>query len=137
MQCQYTEGKFVFVIPLYCRWLTIGAQGTVVFKVYQTEEADALFTTEADVYSTFHNEGYWDYIVKCYGSFTQGNKRTIILEHAPGGTLLDFFEKTRFPPKTSEELETLWKELFRLLHALHIIHEMPRPIDASTWVLSA
>ncbi|KAF7552103.1 hypothetical protein G7Z17_g4547 [Cylindrodendrum hubeiense] len=109
--------------------------GTVVFKVYQTEAASELFSTEADAYSKFP-EDYWNYIVKCYGSFEQKKKRTIILEYAPGGTLLDFFEKKR-APRDERELNMFWTELLRLLNALYLIHEMSRPTDVSTWVLSA
>ncbi|KAH7157257.1 hypothetical protein B0J13DRAFT_435115 [Dactylonectria estremocensis] len=107
-------------------------EDTVVFKVYH-EAASDIFSSEADVYTLLPRD-YERYIVKYHGSFKQADKNIIILEYAPGGSLLDLFERTRLP--NPDEVKTLWKELFQLLIALYMMHEMEVPADCSTLVLS-
>lgn len=61
-------------------------------------------------------------ITNCYGSFeyAETNKRIIILEYTPAGSLLDFFKKT--PPDNSRSLESLWRSLLLLLDGLYLLH---------------
>ncbi|KAH6894586.1 kinase-like domain-containing protein [Thelonectria olida] len=106
----------------------------VVFKVYQTEQARDLFTTEADAYSIFADE-HGEHVAQCFGSFEQNGKRTIILEWAPGGTLLDFFSRTRLP-NDRQDLEKLWTALSQLLQGLYFINGMSPKDKPPTWVLS-
>ncbi len=105
----------------------------MVFKVYQTDEAEDLFNNEADAYARLPGEA-WCYITQCYGTFIQNGKRTVILEYAEGGTLLDFFQRDKIP-NTNDELLQFWSHLIELLHALHVIHGM-QPQDNSEWILS-
>ncbi|KAG5789539.1 hypothetical protein H9Q69_011400 [Fusarium xylarioides] len=61
-------------------------------------------------------------ITKCYGSFEypETNKRFIVLEYTPEGSLLDFFKRT--PPDNSNDLELLWDRLLQLLDGLYLLH---------------
>ncbi|KAH7175264.1 kinase-like domain-containing protein [Dactylonectria macrodidyma] len=102
--------------------------GTVVFKIYQRSAKDA-FISEANAYATFP-ETYGENIVQCHGTFKQEEKYIIILEYAPRGSLLDFFETTRRLP-TTDELRILWTELFKLLGALYMIHENGLPSSSA------
>ncbi|KAH6869673.1 kinase-like domain-containing protein [Thelonectria olida] len=97
-------------------------EGPVVFKIYHDEETKNQFDTEANTYTDLPKT-HPEYITACYGSFIQNGKSTIILEYAPGGTLLDFCTSTN-PPGDIQETEKFWVALFKLLHALHFIHNI-------------
>lgn len=97
--------------------------------MYQTAEGDNLFRDEADAYSRFAKK-HGNYISQCFGTFQQNGKRTIVLEWAPGGTLLDFLSRT-LPPQSEEQVKKLWTRLSQLLHGLAFIHGMSPTDEAS------
>lgn len=99
------------------------------------QTARDIYNSETGVYPIIDPAAYGQYIVKCHGSFEQENKCIIILEYAPGGSLLDFLERTRLP--NHDEVKTLWAELFELFNALLMIHDIDLPDDCSNIVLLA
>ncbi|KAG5768528.1 hypothetical protein H9Q72_003994 [Fusarium xylarioides] len=92
-----------------------------VFKIYEGVDTRQLYSREANVYTRLRrfNENS---ITKCYGSFEypETNKRFIVLEYTPEGSLLDFFKRT--PPDNSNDLELLWDRLLQLLDGLYLLH---------------
>ncbi|CAM1509884.1 Fc.00g002190.m01.CDS01 [Cosmosporella sp. VM-42] len=112
-------------------------EGTsVVFKVYQTYDVKDLYANEANVYNSLPKSA-WNHIVRYYGSFSceETQKRTIILEHAPNGNLLDFFQKSRMP-NDLDEIELFWSRMLCILDGLHVVHNPPRPEGVADWFLS-
>lgn len=96
-------------------------QDIVVFKVHKDEAA---FNNEVKAFLSIQSRSRGSgHVVEYYGSFTQGDRFTIILEYANGGSLLDFFKREQ-PPQTWEELRTLWAALFCLLGGLAVIHNI-------------
>lgn len=70
--------------------------------------------------------------LRFFGSFEQGDKGFLLLEHADQGSLLDFFTATR-PPWEFEELYEFWHSLSNLLEGLgllyhHTAERLPRSI---------
>ncbi|ETS74006.1 hypothetical protein PFICI_13872 [Pestalotiopsis fici W106-1] len=99
----------------------------VVFKIYNTKTdpaASLAFTKEADIFETLGRscEGV---IVQYLGSFIQHEKSVIVLEHANGGNLWDFF-KTHRVPRNNQELIYLWTKLFKLVEAINHLHHPGR-----------
>ncbi|KAF4828883.1 Serine/threonine-protein kinase Nek7 [Colletotrichum tropicale] len=95
----------------------------VVFKEYrQTDpESQRLHDNEWAMYSNLRDDSF-RHIVTYYGSFECVGRRTIVLEYAPGGTLLQFF-KERQPPKTGWHRVQFWQNLFGLLEGLEAIDD--------------
>ncbi|KAF5716911.1 serine threonine kinase [Fusarium mundagurra] len=92
-----------------------------VFKIYEGVDTRQLYSREANVYTRLRRFEEIS-ITKCYGSFEypETNKRFIVLEYTPEGSLLDFFKKT--PPDNSDDLELLWDSLLQLLDGLYLLH---------------
>lgn len=95
----------------------------VVFKEYlkDGQESQRLFDNEWAMYSHLR-ESSFDHIVRYYGSFSCLGRRTIVLEHAPGGDLLAFY-RDRKPPQTDWYRKQFWKNIFGLLAGLVAIDD--------------
>ncbi|TEA14982.1 hypothetical protein C8034_v002826 [Colletotrichum sidae] len=95
----------------------------VVFKEYRqrTHETQRLFTNECDLYKQLREDSF-GHIVTYYGSFECLGRSTNVLEFAPGGTLLSFFE-SRQPPRTDEQRKLFWGNLFGLFRGLQCIED--------------
>lgn len=97
-----------------------------MFKIYTEAGGKNTYEAESDVYSALtQNSDASKTITKFYGSFSFENteKRVIILEYAPGGSLLDFLKDTP-PPIYPADLKLLWKRLTELLEGLYILHHI-------------
>ncbi|KZL75824.1 protein kinase 4-like protein [Colletotrichum tofieldiae] len=96
----------------------------VVFKQYRKNDPEAaqLYRNEAIMYSLLSKSPFRN-IVKCYGSFEQLGQPTIVLEHAPGGNLLSFFEHHSHP-QTARDFDLFWRNFFDLLKGLEAIHDI-------------
>ncbi|KAH8881813.1 kinase-like protein [Thozetella sp. PMI_491] len=104
---------------------------TVVLKEYYGDElgTSAIFLNEVAVYSNLREESF-DEIVKYYGSFRQVGVNTLILEQADGGTLANFFERTK-PIERPEDRLYFWREFLGLLRGLDYIHNF-QPLDGDS-----
>ncbi|KAF4912226.1 Serine/threonine-protein kinase [Colletotrichum fructicola] len=121
---QADEGKdiaILYKVDLHrnCTQLTV----PVVFKEYRQADSESqrLHDNEWAMYSNLR-DGSFRHIVTYYGSFGCMGRRTIVLEYAPGGTLLQFF-KERQPPKTDCHRVQFWQNLFGLLGGLEAIDD--------------
>jgi serine/threonine protein kinase len=104
-------------------------QGVVAFKVYQTDDVAELFEREIAIYVNLKPESF-KYIINYFGSFQQGDKRTVILEYADGGNLLDFFRRVPHPRSLNDHT-ALWENLIELLQGLYLVHNLT--LDEGSW----
>jgi len=63
-------------------------------------------------------------MARFYGSWVQNQKYNMLLEYVGGGTLIEFFRRTK-PPQTSEDRIKFWENLLDLVKPLSRIHELP------------
>lgn len=100
----------------------------VVFKFYMDTKTDPgaglAFTNEVNIFETLGRscEGV---IVDYLGSFIQNGTSVVVLEHANGGNLWDFFRNHRVP-RNNNELIYLWRKLFKLSEAIYHLHHPGR-----------
>lgn len=62
-------------------------------------------------------------IIGFHGSYVQDGSYNILLEYADRGTLEDYLQKTP-PPTTGEDIIKFWSALFKVIQALHLIHNV-------------
>ncbi|KAK1839314.1 tein kinase 4-like protein [Colletotrichum chrysophilum] len=109
----------------------------VVFKEYLKSgpEIQKLYDNEWALYTQLKEDSF-NHIVRYHGSFQCLDRRTIVLEYAPGGDLLSYFRK-RKPPSTDWHRKQFWQNLFGLLEGLVAIDDLTRYGDQSrdTWHL--
>ncbi|KAF4902206.1 hypothetical protein CGCFRS4_v002371 [Colletotrichum fructicola] len=110
----------------------------VVFKVFRGNDPDIeiMYENEVDMYSQLVRERAFDHVIRYYGSFETAGLRTIVLEHANGGSLKSFF-RTHPPPRSQGSCERFWNSLMGLLRGLENIHEMNETQEYSkgAWIL--
>ncbi|EEU36982.1 uncharacterized protein NECHADRAFT_52172 [Fusarium vanettenii 77-13-4] len=106
----------------------------VVFKIYKGSGLKSLYKAEADFYSRLSEmHKAQKNITQHYGSFSfeETETRIIILEYAAMGSLLDFFRN--LPPVTPDEFLMFWRELLKLVPALHAVQNLDRsPLEGSS-----
>ncbi|KAM0233366.1 hypothetical protein ACHAPO_007060 [Fusarium lateritium] len=98
----------------------------VVFKIYKGSTTKQLYKREADVYTRLR--GFpGTAITQCYGSLGYPDTDTwiIILEHARGGSLVNFFAEP--PPVALEDYRLLWERLLTLFEGLYLLHNLNKP----------
>lgn len=61
-------------------------------------------------------------IVRFYGSWIQHQTYHIILEYVDGGTLTEFFERTKQPSRDEDRIK-FWKNLFELAKPVSWMHQ--------------
>ncbi|KAF5489141.1 Serine/threonine-protein kinase chk1 [Colletotrichum siamense] len=109
----------------------------VVFKEYLKSgpEIQKLYDNEWAMYTQLKEDSF-NHIVRYHGSFQCLDRRTIVLEYAPGGDLLSYFRK-RKPPSTDWHRKQFWQNFFGLLEGLVAIDDLTRYGDQSrdTWHL--
>ncbi|KAJ4244270.1 hypothetical protein NW757_010629 [Fusarium falciforme] len=107
----------------------------VVFKTFKGPGMKRLYKAEAEIYSKLSSMPKTQKnITKHYGSFSfeQTDTQIIIIEYAAQGSLLDFFRETS-PPDTPEEFLMFWRELLKLVPALHAFQTFNRsPLEGSS-----
>ncbi|KAF4842412.1 PR5-like receptor kinase [Colletotrichum siamense] len=106
--------------------LSIQETVPVVFKEYlkASQDSQRLFDNEWAMYSHLREDSF-DHIVRYYGSFSCLGRRTIVLEHAPGGDLLSFFRDRKIP-HTDWHRKQFWQNIFGLLEGLVAIDDVTR-----------
>jgi hypothetical protein len=62
-------------------------------------------------------------VIRFLGSFTHGATFNIILEHANGGTLENYFQ-TFPPPSLSRDIHHFWESLLRLISVLTFLQNL-------------
>lgn len=103
----------------------------VVFKEYLKPgpESQKLYDNEWAMYTQLKEESF-NHIVRYHGSFQCLDRRTIVLEYAPGGDLLSFF-KTRRIPRTDWQRTQFWQNIFGLFEGLVAIDDLTQYGDHS------
>ena len=79
------------------------------------------FNSEVNGFEKLRDIGIHPNIVRYHGCFTHGETRNVILEHADGRTLEEYFQKTR-SPSSGEDIFTFWAGLLGLLGGVATIH---------------
>lgn len=97
---------------------------TVVLKTFCEADED-LYRQEVEAYKSLSGSAVVG-VVRCLGSFQQNGRFTILLEHS-NEDLSDFFEHIP-PPTGHREAVNFWKDLFRLLDGLQIIHGLKEDV---------
>lgn len=64
-----------------------------------------------------------EHIVTYYGSFQQGDRRSLILEYVDGGNLLEFMRYNR-PPTSQEDIHDFWTSLVNVLQGVFRVHQI-------------
>ncbi|KAK2770976.1 tein kinase 4-like protein [Colletotrichum kahawae] len=97
---------------------------SVVFKEYLKPgpESQKLYDNEWAMYTQLKEESF-NHIVRYHGSFQCLDRRTIVLEYAPGGDLLSFFKKRRIP-RTDCQRAQFWQNIFGLFEGLVAIDDL-------------
>ena len=63
------------------------------------------------------------HIVSLFGAYRHGKTYNILLEHADGGNLMDYFEGIT-PPSSKEDILQFWSSLFKVIEPIKRIHEL-------------
>jgi len=102
---------------------------TFVLKTYLRKEADAKKYYENEV-NAFKRLRQSPNMIRCFGSFTQGDRLNILFEYADKDTLENYF-KTISAPTKGEDIIKFWEGLFLIIEALMKVHEgtVPLPQD--------
>ncbi|CAI0643610.1 unnamed protein product [Colletotrichum noveboracense] len=113
-------------------------QTVVVFKVFSGDDPETakMYLNEVDMYSQLVRESAFDHIIRYYGSFETAGLRTIVLEHANGGSLKSFFLNNP-PPHDQSNRKQFWNSLMGLLRGLENIHNLneTKGYSKGAWVL--
>ncbi|KAL3303928.1 serine/threonine protein kinase [Colletotrichum asianum] len=98
----------------------------LVFKEYLKpgQVSQKLFDNEWAMYTQLKEDAF-NHIVRYHGSFQCLDRRTIVLEYAPGGDLLSFF-KNRKPPHADYQRKQFWLNIIGLLEGLAAIDDLTR-----------
>ncbi|KAF0329873.1 hypothetical protein GQ607_003046 [Colletotrichum asianum] len=98
----------------------------LVFKEYLKpgQVSQKLFDNEWAMYTQLKEDAF-NHIVRYHGSFQCLDRRTIVLEYAPGGDLLSFF-KNRKPPRADYQRKQFWLNIIGLLEGLAAIDDLTR-----------
>ncbi|KAK5655735.1 hypothetical protein OQA88_5272 [Cercophora sp. LCS_1] len=109
-----------------CSGLTQRSGLEVVLKEYRTKgdnsEVFQMVSNKVDIYSNLGNIDF-DHIVRYYGSISQQDTFSLILEYAGKGNLFDYFE-TVPRPQTASDRAKFWHSFFKLLLALDSVHHL-------------
>jgi hypothetical protein len=97
-------------------------QSTFVLKTYHTKKHLSSYTRECDALLRLRSNASSN-VVHFYGSFRQLGSYALLLEHADGGSMGDFFT-TSPPPRTLEDIVTFWRSLFQVFDGLDRIHQL-------------
>ena len=62
-------------------------------------------------------------IISLFGAYRHGRTYNILLEHADGGNLMDYFESVN-PPSSEEDILQFWSSLFKVVKPIKRIHEL-------------
>ncbi|OTA62684.1 kinase-like protein [Hypoxylon sp. EC38] len=107
---------------------------TMILKAYTRPQ---LYKTEVSAFTMICNsissEGNLklDNIIEFYGHFTQNEKYYLLLEWAEQGNLESYFKNTR-PPESAEDMFLFWKNMFKLIEGLTLIHNLGDVDEEST-----
>ncbi|KAL8793424.1 MAG: hypothetical protein Q9195_004010 [Heterodermia aff. obscurata] len=100
---------------------------TLVLKSYRNvPHAERYWNNEWQALKRLHGNGTCENIVGFHGSFVLGGVFHILLEYADMGTLEDYLT-TIPPPCSSEDINTFYKSLLRVVYGLLRIHNSPAP----------
>lgn len=65
-------------------------------------------------------------MVRFYGSWIQNQTYHMILEYVGGGTLIDFFERTKQPSRYEDRIK-FWRKLLELIKPVSRMHQPSSP----------
>ncbi|UPK95530.1 hypothetical protein LCI18_006465 [Fusarium solani-melongenae] len=123
------DGSSIRKVELHpeCNTMTETNTNPVVFKIFSGSDMKRQYEAEAAVYLRLRRQPKAQkHIAEHYGSFSfeESQKRVIILEYTPLGSLVDFFKQTQ--PSSPTEYKMLWDELLKLVGALYALHNLDR-----------
>lgn len=93
-----------------------------MLKSYHDPDAESTYENEINALRMLSNFPMPN-IIKYYGSFRQHDRYNIVLEHANGGDLAQFFRETP-PPRNKADIKMFWKSIFQVLLGLERIHHL-------------
>ncbi|KAI3328771.1 hypothetical protein F4824DRAFT_391140 [Ustulina deusta] len=102
--------------------------GSITLKIYDRDRFGDEFMKERHTYTTIRNLRRADaidvskYFLHYHGCYIQENECVLLIEYANQGSLLDFFRKNWYLPRTAEEAQDLWRELGHLFKGLALLH---------------
>ncbi|RGP76420.1 serine threonine kinase [Fusarium longipes] len=96
---------------------------TVVFKEYRTLERSILRDSWVREHDAFVKIDSCEHIVQYLGSFEQSGRCIMILEYAPGGSLLELFRRDQ-PPETPEQRRYFLYGMMGLVKAVDKIQNL-------------
>ncbi|KAI1353909.1 kinase-like domain-containing protein [Xylaria sp. FL0043] len=100
----------------------------IVLKIYDRERYFDEFMKERNTYTTIRNMrriatiDVFKYFLRYHGCYIQGNNCVLLIEYANQGSLLEFFHKNWYLPRTKDEAQDLWIELGQLFKGLALLH---------------
>lgn len=97
---------------------------TYALKLYTGRHSQRCYNTEVSGFQHVADHQLNRNIIGCYWGFRQGLSYGLLLEHADGGTLDEFWEYTS-PPTEPNQIQQLWKQFSRINGALVDIHGGP------------
>ena len=91
-------------------------------KAYQTNEAKYYYDNEVRAFKSLKRRGRrCRALIMFYGSLVLNGRYNILLEYADGGSLEDYFERTK-SPKSGKDIADFWANLCSVIEALIAIH---------------
>ncbi|OTA97618.1 hypothetical protein M434DRAFT_391812 [Hypoxylon sp. CO27-5] len=106
----------------------------MILKAYTRPQ---LYKTEVSAFTMIRNSASsednskLDNIIEFYGHFTQNEKYYLLLEWAEQGNLESYFKNTR-PPESAADMLLFWKNMFKLIEGLILIHNLGDVDEEST-----
>lgn len=97
---------------------------TFVLKTYFTKDAEKYYQNEVEAFNQMMLPvEHESHIVSLFGAYRHGRTYNILLEHADGGNLMDYFEGIT-PPSSEEDILQFWSSLFKVIEPIKRIHKL-------------
>ena len=97
---------------------------TFVLKTYFTKDAEKYYQNEVEAFNQMMLPvKHEPHIISLFGAYRHGRTYNILLEHADGGNLMDYFEDVT-PPSSEEDILQFWSSLFKVVKPIKRIHEL-------------
>lgn len=97
---------------------------TFALKTYFTKDAEKYYQNEVEAFNQIMPPGKHEpHMITLFGAYRHGRTYNILLEHAHGGNLMDYFESVK-PPTNEEGILQFWSSLFKVVEPIKRIHEL-------------
>lgn len=97
---------------------------TFALKTYFTKDAEKYYQNEVEAFNQMMLPvKHEPHIISLFGAYRHGRTYNILLEHADGGNLMDYFESIT-PPSSEEDVLRFWSSLLKVVEPIKRIHEL-------------